>query len=319
MWYYTLPEIIYYILFYLNNLQMRKYLLLTGIVCTIVSCQKMNENKQTQTSEADTPSSNSISSSAAKEKNDPDRKFIRTADIKFKVENVEKSTYNIEDVCNNHGGFVTYTNLTSNVDEHTETNISKDSLLETTLYTVTNNITLRIPNTKLDTTLKDIAKNVDYLDYRIIKADDMRLQILGNDFTQIRNTKNLTRLSNDIEKNTKVLDQTTQAEEVILSKQEIADNAKLANLSLNDQIKFSTVNIAIYQRQGVKRNVVYNEKNIDKYDIGLGHKIIESVLYGWKLLVILIVSITKVWGIALFAGIAFAGYKWYTRKRKSKQ
>jgi Domain of unknown function (DUF4349) len=297
---------------------MRKYLLLTGIVCTIVSCQKMNENKQTQTSEADAPSSNSISSSAAKEKNDPERKFIRTADIKFKVENVEKSTYNIEDVCNSHGGFVTYTNLTSNIDEHTETNISKDSILETIHYTVTNNITLRVPNTKLDTTLKDIAKNIDYLDYRIIKADDVSLQLLGNDFTQIRNTKNLTRLSNDIEKNTKVLDQTTQAEEVMLSKEEIVDNAKLANLSLNDQIKFSTVSISIYQRQGVKKNVIFNEDNNDKYEIGFGYKIIESLLYGWKILVILIVSITKLWGIALFAGIAFAGYKWYARNRKRK-
>jgi hypothetical protein len=302
---------------------MRNYILLTGIVCLIVSCQKANENKQAyENSNAPITDSTSnyknISSSTAKENNIADRKFIRTAELKFKVDDVPTATYSIENICNNHGGFVTFTNLSSNIDKHTETNISKDSILETTHYTVTNNITLRVPNTKLDTTLKDIAKNVDYLDYRIIKADDVNLQLLSNEFSQIRNTKNLTRISNDIEKNTKILDQTTQAEEVILSKQEIADNAKLANLSLNDQIKFSTVNISIYQRQGIKRNVVYNENNIDKYEIGFGYKIIESLSYGWKLLVILIAFITKLWGIALLAGITFAGYKWYNRKRKSK-
>ncbi len=294
---------------------MRNYILLTGFVCFIASCQQAGDNKNEATTDS-TNNFNNISSSAAKENNLPDRKFIRTADIKFKVNDVTKTTYNIENICSNHGGFVTFTNLESNIDEHSETAISMDSLLETTYYTITNNITIRVPNTKLDTTLKDIAKNVDYLDHRIIKADDVSLQLLSNDFTQIRNTKNYNRVSNDIDKNTKVLHETTLAEETILSKQENIDNAKLANLSLNDQIKFSTLNILIYQRQGINRNIVFNEKNIDKYEIGLGYKLLEGLLYGWKILVYIIVFLSKLWGIALIASIGWAVHKWYPKKKK---
>lgn len=197
---------------------MRNYLLLVGMLCTLLSCQKFeNKNTDVDLLAKKIP----ISSSAAVEKNtNPERKFIRTADVKCKVKNVANTTTDIENICTAQGGFVIYTNLASNIDEHTETPISADSLLETTFYTITNTMTLRVPNTKLDSTLKDIAKSIDYLDYRIIKADDVSLQILANDFTQKRATNNYNRITNDIENNRKKLNETTDAEEVVLSKQE---------------------------------------------------------------------------------------------------
>src|SRR5688572_5416462 len=41
-----------------------------------------------------------VSSSAAAVSKDTSRKFIRTADLKFKVKNVIKATYRIEDIVN---------------------------------------------------------------------------------------------------------------------------------------------------------------------------------------------------------------------------
>jgi hypothetical protein len=300
--------------FYLfKNKKMRSYILLTGILCTALSCQRLeNQSADIEKLENKIP----ISSSAAVEKNnDPERKFIRTADVKFKVKSVVNTTTDIENICTAQGGFVIYTNLTSNVDDHTETPISADSLLETTHYTVTNTITLRVPNTKLDSTLKDIAKSIDYLDYRIIKADDVSLQILANNFTQKRATNNYSRITNDIENNRKKLNETTDAEEMVLSKQEQADNAKIANLSLNDQIKYSTVNLSIYQRQGIKRAIIFNENNIDKYEIGFGYKLLEGFSFGWSLLKSFFVVLSKLWSVFLCGFLVYAGCKWYLRKK----
>jgi Domain of unknown function (DUF4349) len=292
---------------------MRNYILLTGILCTILSCQQQeNKNTALEALVKKMP----ISSSAAVEKStDPERKFIRTADVKFKVKNVINTTTDVENICTAQGGFVIYTNLASNIDEHTETPISTDSLLETTLYTVTNKMTLRVPNTKLDTILKDIAKSVDYLDYRIIKADDVSLQILANDFTEKRATNNYSRITNDIESNRKKLSETTNAEEVVLSKQEQADNAKIANLSLRDQIKFSTINLSIYQRQGIKRAVIFNENNTNKYEIGFGYKLLEGFAYGWNLLKSFFVVLSKLCSIFLCGFLVYIVCKWYLRKK----
>lgn len=70
------------------------------------------------------------SSSAVVDKRDTTHKFIRTADLKFKVKDVIRSTYDIESIAKSQEGFVTYTNLTSHVDYTDNTLVSADSTLE---------------------------------------------------------------------------------------------------------------------------------------------------------------------------------------------
>lgn len=249
-------------------------------------------------------------------KNDPARKFVRTADIKFKVKSVVRSTYDIEDVVNRQGGFVTYTNLASSVDNVSNTAVSEDSMLETTSYNVTNTMTIRVPNDKLDTTLKEIAKNVDCLDHRIIKADDVALQMLSNELAQKRAAGNETRLANDIDTKGKKLAETTTAEETLSDKKEAADNAKIANLSLLDKVSLSTVNLDIYQRETTKMELISNNKSTTAYEPNFGTKILGSLKYGWDILEAIIVSIAKLWGLMLLALIAYFIYRKYGRRVK---
>ncbi len=266
---------------------------------------------------ADSTSNAFISSSAAVENNkDSTRRFIRTADLKFKVKDVIQSTYDIENITNRQGGFVTYTNLASNINNVTNIPVTADSSLETTFYTVTNSITVRIPNTKLDTTLKEISSNIDYLDYRIIKAEDVALQILSNNLTQKRSAKNEERLTNAINNSGKRLNETTIAEEILLSKQEQADNAKIANLSLADQISFSTINLIIYQRETIKRELISNDKNIDAYEPGLGSKLLDALKYGWDILETFIVFLANLWAFLLLAMLVYFFYKVYGHKKR---
>jgi len=298
-------------------MQTTKIILGFGIIISLFGCGPSAEEKMKHERMNDSTSNAFISSTAAIENsNDTTHKFIRTADLKFKVKSVIKSTYNIEGITNRLGGFVTFTNLTSNIDHVTNTAVSADSSLETTYYTVSNSITLRVPNTKLDTTLKEISKNIDYLDYRIIKADDVALQILSNNLTQKRSTKNEQRLTNAIDNRGKKLTETTVAEEVLLSKQEQADNAKVSNLSLMDQINFSTINLSIYQRQTIKRELISNDKNIDEYEPGFGSKIIEALKFGWDILEAFLVFLIKLWGLFLFGIVAYILYRKFGQKLK---
>jgi len=298
-------------------MQTTKFILGLGLSILLFGCSQSRNEQMESKAMADSTSNAFISSSAAVENGkDTTRRFIRTADLKFKVKSVIKSTYDIENITNRQGGFVTYTNLTSNIDNVTTTAVSADSSLETTYYTVTNSITLRVPNTKLDTTLKEISNNIDYLDFRIIKAEDVALQILSNNLTQKRSAKNEERLTNAIDNRGKKLNETTIAEEVLLRKQEQADNAKISNLSLTDQIKFSTINLSIYQRQTINRELISNDKNIDAYEPGFGTKLFDALKYGWDILETFIVFLTKLWGLFLFAIVVYFIYKKYGHKLK---
>ncbi len=276
----------------------------------LFGCGRTGEGAPELNATADSTSNAFISSSAAIENSkDPEWKFIRTADLKFKVKSVIKTTYDIESITGRNGGFVTNTHLASEITNVSNTPVSADSSLETTSYTVTNSITIRVPNSSLDTTLKEIAKNIEYLDYRIIKADDVALQMLSNTLAQKRAAKNEERIANAIDERGKKLSETTQAEETLLSKQEQADNIMISNLSLSDQVKFSTINLAIYQRQTIKRELISNDRNIEAYTPGLGSKLVDSFKFGWDILEAFLVFLAKGWAFLFLAMAGFIVYK----------
>ena len=296
-----------------------KLLVTIGLTTLLFACSQSRNEKMSadQNAAMDSTANKFISSSAAVENGkDSTRKFIRTADLKFKVKSVVNATYAIENITNQLGGFVTFTNLNSTIDNTTTTAVSADSSLETTYFTVVNAITLRVPNTKLDTTLKSIATLIDYLDYRVIKADDVALNMLANKLTQDRSTKNEQRLTNAIDNRGKKLNETTTAEELLLSKQEQSDNAKISNLSLQDQINFSTISLNIYQRQAIKRELISNNKNIDEYTPSFGSRILDALKTGWDILQSIIIFIAQMWGLILFAVVAYIIYKRFGHKLK---
>lgn len=305
---------------------MKPAIIILSILIFFVSCSDADfNNKEREASvsydekeaASEKEADDFISSSAAVEnKKDTTRKFIRKADLKFKVENVLKSTYDIENITSTHGGYVTYTNLSSNIERTKKTDITADSTLKSTYYEVTNKITLRVPNTKLDTTLKDISRNIDFLDYRIIEAENVFLQLLANELTQIRSEKNEERLTEAIDQRGKELTETALAEQLLLRKQELADQAKIANLSLQDQIDFSTVELYIYQSQTIKKELIANEKNITEYEPSFGTKIFNSLKFGWELLEALLVFLVKLWGFLVLGIIVFMAYKLYLKFKK---
>ena len=177
---------------------------------------------------------------------------------------------------------------------------------------------LRIPNARLDSTLKEIAANIDYLDSRVIKAEDVALRMMANKLTQKRTLKNEQRLANAIDQKGRQLNDITNAEETLLHKQEQSDNAQISNLSLSDQVQYSTVSIAIYQRQNTKSVVIASNKTIAAYKQSFVTNLWESFIFGWEMLEGLCLFLTRLWALVLLILIAFIIYKKY-RLRTVKQ
>ena len=269
-----------------------------------ISCKKAEEAPETsyQSNDITVDTTNTISSSAAVEPKNSDKKVIRTADIKFKVKNVANSTYAIENTANKFGGFVTYTNLQSTISDKNEIRKSQDSTLEITKYTVENNIVIRVPNFRLDTVIKTIAKQIDFLEYRIIKADDVSLQMISNQMAQNRNSKQEKRLEKAIDTKGKKLDEVVAAEDNLNAKNEQNDNTKLENLSLEDKVNFSTLSLQIYQRETIKEEVVANEKI---YRQSFGSKILDGIISGWYVIEGIIAVVAQLWSVIL---IGIGGY-----------
>ncbi len=302
-----------------------KKLLPALFVCLVIvfinSCAPSQTSKEESLSQsaqsADQPAA--VSSSAAVEAgSDTNRKFIRTAELRFRVPDVITTTYKIEDICKRNGGFVTYTNLTSSVDYEENKSVSIDSTLYITHFTINNSMTLRVPNTELDTTLKQLAPLIDFLDYRIIKATDVGLDLLSNRLTQQRVQKHDSRISKATDSKKSSLTDVTTASESILYSQEKADQALLSNLTLKDQISFSTVNLQLYQRSSVKYSLVANQKNIKAYEPGFWTNAYEAVQIGFDVFLLFILFLLKIWWLILLAGIAFFVYPKIKRRKQPR-
>jgi hypothetical protein len=270
-----------------------------------------SDTKDVATSDAKSTAKMASSSAAVVDKNS-NRKFIRTADLKFKVTDVATSTYAFENTVTKMGGFVASTELKSTIINTSSAQVSNDSIVETTRFIVENNMVIRIPNILLDSTIKVIAKQIDFLDYRIIKADDVSLQLLSNQLSQRRNQLNQTRVEDAIRNRGRKLGETLDAEDRLYNSQTQSDEAKLSTLSMNDQINFSTIALAFYQKESIKTEKLANPDN-EKYRTGFGVQLSKGLKNGWYILEAIIVFLVNIWTL-----IALAGILWFVWKKFKK-
>ncbi|OXB04656.1 DUF4349 domain-containing protein [Flavobacterium pectinovorum] len=285
------------------------------IIALLFSCKKADNTSAEATADYATTDSTAVSSSAAVENKDSKQKFIRTADIKFKVKNVVKSTYAIENAVAKFGGFVTYTNLQSNIHDQIKTKISQDSTLETTKYSVENNITIRVPNTQLDTVIKSIARQIDFLDFRIIKADDVSLKLLANQLSQKRSTLNEKRVEKAIDEKGRKINDIMDAENTLANQKKANDNRTIDNLSLQDQVNFSTVTLQLYQNETIKQEISASEKDSNAYKPNLGIQSIDALKNGWYILEAIFVFFLNLWPFILICLGGFFLYRKYIIKQ----
>lgn len=272
--------------------------LLLLIFLFLLNCENRQKSNNPDPSSTDNSTRPNLSSAAAVENNkDSTRKFIRTADVKFRVIDVLAATYNIEAITSKNGGFVTFTNLSSEANSIPIKTLSNDSLLESTEVRVSNTMVIRVPNTKLDTVLREISQNIDYLDYRVIKAEDVALQLQSNNLEQKRLSSEKGGLNasnnNDVKQR---------------------DDAKISQLRLLDEINFSTVHLLIYQTQSIQRRVIPNTQNIEKYKPSFGYQMLEAFRDGLGIFEVILIFFTKLWGLVLLLIIAFTLYSIFKSK-----
>lgn len=242
------------------------------------------------------------------------RKFIRTADVKFKVKNVMSATEQIEDMAAGYGGFITYSDLENSVENRESTKISRDSILVTQLVVVENSMVLRVPNEKLDSLVRQFNKLITYLDYRIIKMDDVTLQFVANRMKSQRLNTYTKRQAGHVDNRGKKLGESTLAEDKILDRQMQADEVSVQTMSLEDQVNYCTINLAIYQEAIVVKSVKPNFEYVAASKPNIFSRIGDALIQGWWILEEIIVFFVKIWGVLLVVvGIVMLGL--YLNKR----
>lgn len=247
---------------------------------------------------------------------DTARRFVLTGDLRFRTHDVVKTSFAIEDLVAQQGGFVASTQLSTQVGHTYITPISADSSLETTKYTVINRMTVRVPGDRLDGTLRSLIAFVDFLDHRTLAATDVRIAILRDKLTRQRLARHAARVSNAIDEKSGKLKETVGAEDRLIDRQEQADEAALNTVELEDKIAFSTITLDIYQRERIRRVMLANESNVEAYEPGFFSKAGEAMQAGWELLKDFTLFLIRSWSIILMLVVVYLLYRRLVRRVK---
>jgi|688.fasta_scaffold17386_2 hypothetical protein len=294
---------------------MTRYLFTGTVMCLLaISCQNSETKERLAVSIESLADSVNISSDASQESKPDSTKFIRTADIRFKVNDVQQTTTRIEDIVRKNKGYVAYTHLASTTENTDQQQVSKDSNLVVTYYTVSNTITIRVPNYLLDTTLREIGADVVFLDHRTIKADDVSIPYLENQLGQRRYNGSKPKFvagakQKDVN-DTKVLS---------IYQQELQDEYYIANKRLDRDIRYSVVTMELYQSPILHREMVSRPVELKAYHAGLWGRIGDSLQQGWYIFEDFIVFIIRLWGLILVGVLAFWVIRLVTRKTRTNQ
>lgn len=236
-----------------------------------------------------------------------DKQFIKTADVNMEVKDVYDATVFIEKSVQQLGGFITHSNLKSNVISEETYNTSDENAMLVKKFQTENTMQVRIPTDQLAQLMTLINDKKLFLNSRIINAEDVtssikyaemegkRIKKTGENISELKTTKDKVKLSDE-----------NKSEE---------NQQQLDNLDMTDNLKYSTVDIFIKEPQiRMAEIAVTNTKNIDdKYKFDFLYSAKSAFIEGFYLIQKIITALIMIWPVLLIGAII----TYFLRKRKS--
>lgn len=248
---------------------------------------------------------------------DEKRKFIRTADLSIEVENVYRSTTQIEAGVAALNGFVTQSNLESRILSNAIYPISSDTAKMVKKYQVSNRMTIRVPQKELGNFLISLGDQIQFLNYRNIAADDVSIDFIVQQMEKQRIDDTNQKLDNLSRQTGKIPDK----KEVIVSmdeKEQEKNALTSGHLTMHDKVEFSTVDLLITEQPKVFESRIVNLETYDnKYRTGFWDNALNSLKGGLRLFENILLGLLYIWPVLILGGLLYLFIK-KTKNRKAQ-
>lgn len=228
------------------------------------------------------------------------KKFIKTANLRFKVDNVEKTTHTIEQLALKTGGYIHQSSIQSTTLRTKEIEKSADSIIEIVEYKIENRMIIRVPDIYFDSILSEVAKLHVYLNHREVKTEDVSTTFLRNKLKEEKRTEYEKRIQKAVDKAPRKLDDIVMAERQASELADIAIDKKIDNYQLQDRMDFSTIELNFYQSNSIYQEIVENTR-LAEYQPNFWQKAWKALQVGWKIILEIIIGLLYLWPLYLLA------------------
>jgi len=280
---------------------MKRNIIAIAIVLTIFGCQKSNEKYAS----ADVIDANELrvpTDSIAAEK------IIKTADMRFRVKDVQHTKEQLSQTIKAEGGTVAEFSIESTIQETDKIKQSTDSLKEITSYRTQGYLVAKVPSEKLDEFTNTIAKIAVFVDHQSMKMDDQSIAYLANKLKAQNRV-------DAIEKINKVASKkSANVESSLYIKDDYVDK-RIDNMQIDNRVKFSTITLNFYQDNTVKTMIVAND-NLYDYRPAFINRLWLGIVNGWTIFKEIIIAVSNLWMLIIVGVLIFVVIKHFIRKDK---
>ncbi len=254
------------------------------LITALISCQT-NNKEELNIEKKDLLSTEKIDSN--------ERQFICKANLEMQVKNCLATTNLIEQKVKEKRGFILKSELKKNNTNLSETVVSSDSIKQVATINTSADIILRVPDTALQTLLKDIELLGEHVKARVINKTDVSFDLKLNALNHSSGNGQTVSLSEN-----------DKPEKQILTKNESA----VADLRMKDAVDFSTVKINLQQPDELVTTFVINKEASWANGDSIFTRAWYSIQKGFFILSNLLIYLIQLWWLVPLFFIGKWGY-----------
>lgn len=255
--------------------------------------------------------------SSAATYSDPQRRFIRTAQAEFQVEDVYRTALAIEDEVAAQGGFVADNDIATQVRRVRSHPAGRGRRIELSEYTVRGELTVRVPSERTQAFLRAIAPRMEFLERRNFRAVDAQFDLLRRQLAQRRGQETQSELGEAVRDSGR-LDRKSDAIQARDEARSRRDEALVAQKEFEDRIAFSTITLVLHQDARVRRaERVDVEAVLRDGGPGFFRRLGDALAVGWRGGQEVAVALAALWPLWLLALAVAVAWRRWRRNRKA--
>jgi hypothetical protein len=232
-------------------------------------------------------------------------KLIKTADIRFKVKNVQQTGENISALTTKYNGMVVHHDMTSAAEQTNDVRISDDSIMRISSFNTNSDMTVKIPAEKLEDFLNTVSRMGIYVNERKMDIADKSLDYLS---AQLKLNSRKELLAQ--QKTGKVVFKDPGA--VLDLKDGLVDQ-QISNKMIDDEVKYSVVSLSFYQSNTISKEIIANDDPAS-YTLPFFNRAAMAFVNGWYMFKELLIGLINIWVFLIFGISVWLLIKWYKKK-----
>jgi hypothetical protein len=233
-------------------------------------------------------------------------KLVKTADIRFKVRNVQQTSERIATLTTSLNGTVIHNYIHSTTSDSVNIQKSNDSLLRVTVLSISDDMTVKIPPGNMENFVEQVTHMGIYINKSKMDITDKSLEYLSTKL-KLKNQYELIGQQKNGESNAK------DPDNLLALKNSMVDQ-QIGNRKIDDSVKNSTITLSFYENNIINKELIAND-NLSAYNLPFSKRLSMSIENGWDVFVDVFVLIANLWILIPIGAGAWLVVRYYKKKK----